>query len=248
MEIAINNDITATDPSILNSEQHIQYSDSLNNFLKSWDKDYADSLKDIPMFDTSLTSKWSDAQRKFFVKILYHARGHFHDILWYMGNFAPNKAAKDIILGNVVDEFNKNGLSHENLYFIFAKAVGVDLNDEALEETTYLPFLKEFNKGYLRWLVAHDWESRLSCFASLERLDKVDYTNSKAIAKSFDLKDKALVFFNVHIQSNHFNPIYSRLLPIWNDASDKIKEAFYFVLVHQSKMWKDLSDAVVNFS
>jgi pyrroloquinoline quinone (PQQ) biosynthesis protein C len=245
MENAIYEATVEKETASLVSDQYVHYTDSLDKFLESWDKDYANSIKDIPMFDGALTSKWSEAQRKFFVKTLYHARGHFHDVLWYMGNFAPNKKMKQLILDNIADEFNGNSLSHEALYLFFAKAVGVDLSYEALEEEVYLPFLKEFNKGHLRWLREHDADCRISFFAALERLDCIDYIKGKEIAESFGLKNKDLIFFNVHIHADHFNPVFSSfLLELWKTTPHKIKDAFHFIRTHQAKMWAELSNTV----
>jgi pyrroloquinoline quinone (PQQ) biosynthesis protein C len=220
---------------------------TLDDFLIKWDKDYHHNIAHLPIFDKNQTSKWTVAQQQYFVKTFYHVRGHFHDVLWYMGNFAPNKEMKELILENIRDEFNGNAMSHEYLYILFAKAVGVDLEQEFVKEESYLPFIKEFNHGHINWLRSHDWDERLACFAALERLDNLDYKRGKAIAESLRLKNSDLVFFNVHIQVEHFSPIFNYIQNIWNSNPKKIQLAFSFIMRHHATMWDKLSKAIFNY-
>ncbi|MCD6040027.1 MAG: hypothetical protein K0S27_1427 [Gammaproteobacteria bacterium] len=222
--------------------------DSLEKFLEKWDEEYSNNILSFPIFDKEKTSKWTMAQRQYFVKTLYHVRGHFHDVLWYMGNFAPNKEMKNLILDNIKDEFNGDGLSHELLYLLFAKAVNVDLTDASFTEEAYLPFIKEFNQSHLKWLRKHDWNERLSFFAALERLDNTDYVRGKEIAESLGCKNKDLVFFNVHIHVEHFSRILNYLNKIWVATPEKVKTPFSFIKEHHTKMWKNLSDTIFNYT
>ena len=213
-----------------------------------WDAKYLASIKDIPLFDPNKIKLWNQKQREYFVKILYHARGHFHDVLWYMGNFAQDEESKQVILDNIADEFGKKGFSHEKLYLRFAEAVGVDLSREFIKQENYLPFLKEFNRGHLEWMSEHDWEECASFFAALERLDNVDYIYGKNIAESLGLTGKALTFFDVHIYADHFNPVcINNLISIWESVPQKVEDGFYFVRTHQAVMWEKLSHAIFSY-
>ncbi len=112
--------------------------ESLNNFLEQWDLDYAKSINNIPLFNPELTKLWTQQQKVRFIKVFYHSRGHFRDFLWHLGNFAPNKAAKALVLENIAEEFGGDNPSHEQLYLDFAQKHGVDLTKEILEEKNYI--------------------------------------------------------------------------------------------------------------
>lgn len=197
---------------------------SLDQYLASWDESYTKYVSQISLFNPQKTTQWSAAQQKHFVKTFYHVRGHFHCFLWFMGNFAPDKASKDMILQNIIDELGDQALSHEKLYHIFAEHVEVDIVPEMLEQKTYLPFIQEFNKGHLRWLSDKDWPTKVSAFAALKRLDNVDYVNAKAIAESLGLCGQALTFF-----------------------AEKAKYAFQFIKEHQINMWQNLSNEIFGY-
>src|SRR5579872_3617609 len=132
--------------------------DELHLFLEDWDKRYFEEIKKIPLFDKNLTRKWNKEQKQLFVKLLYHQRAHFDDILWFMGNFAPDQESKQMIIDNISDEFGMKGVSHEKLYLDFAKSMDVDLTYELLDEKYYYSFLREYNQGHLRWLRDNDWD------------------------------------------------------------------------------------------
>lgn len=223
--------------------------DSLAEYLIDWDTEYKEKVSKIALFQPEKTAQWSTEQQQHFIKTFYHVRGHFHCFLWFMGNFAPDKESKDMVLQNIIDELGDRGLSHEKLYHILAQQVGVDLMPEMLEEKTYLPFIQEFNKGHLRWLSDKDWPTRVAAFAALERLDNVDYANAKAIAESLGLHGQALVFFNVHINSAHFDSILEKsFTKIWAAEPEKSKYAFQFIMDHQINMWKNLSDEIFAYA
>jgi|GEM_PF-1003678 len=221
----------------------------LHKFLENWDKDYQKKISTIDIFNASLTKQWSKEQCQFFVKVLYHIRGHFDSFLWYMGNFAPDYKAKQMILKNVHDEFGMNGLSHEQLYFQFAQSFDVDLTYELLEETTYLSFAKEYIKNQLLWLRKNDWDHRLAAFAAIERLDNVDYLNLRNIAESIGATGKALTFFNVHIKADHFEGILvDAFQELWEKQPFIANKVFNFIRDFQTSMWKNLSDAIFNYN
>lgn len=216
-------------------------------FLEQWDRDYKAALNKIPLFDPNQTKQWTQAQRQLFIQLFYHQRGHFDDILWFMGNFAPDAKSKAAILGNIQEEFGNHAPSHEALYFNFAKSHGVDLTYEALDQTMYLPFLQDFNRGILRWLTDHDWDHRITAFAAIERLDNLDYPALKEVAVSFGTTSRNLIFFNVHVHSTHYNNIAKlEFESLWRTIPEIFFTAFKFVADHQLATWKKISDFVFN--
>ena len=214
-------------------------------FLENWDATYRAALKTIPLFDPAQTATWSKAQQQLFIKLFYHQRGHFDDILWYMGNFAPDAESKKVILGNIQEEFGNQAPSHEQLYLDFAKSHGVDLTYELLEERWYLPFLREFNHGLLRWLREHDWDHRILAFAAIERLDNLDYPALKDLAVSFGTLPRNLVFFNVHVYVDHYQRIQElNFEKLWENAKGSVIAGFNFVATHYLGTWRRISSHV----
>jgi hypothetical protein len=238
-----------TNTHVNDTEQCLESNPELLNFLNEWDDYYKNQVITIPIFDYTKTSQWTIEQKAHFVKVFYHCRGHFHELLWFIGCYAPDKKAKDIIIRNIIDEIGEHGLSHEKLYGITAQAVGVDITKEYIDQEGYLPFAKAFNRGHLQWLNDHNWHGKISAFAALERLDNVDYVKGKELAESLGLKGKELTFFNVHIHVDHFGDVLREVLvDVWNNDPIAVKEAFYFIADHQLKMWRDLSDEIFNYS
>ncbi len=234
---------------IMDTNQCLESNPGLLSFLMEWDDYYRDQVQRISIFDYTKTSQWTIQQKAHFIKVFYHCRGHFHELLWFIASYAPDKSAKDIIIANIVDEIGENGLSHEKLFGITAEAVGVDITKEYINHETYLPFAKAFNKGHLQWLNDHNWDGKMSAFAALERLDNVDYVKGKELAESLGLKGKELTFFNVHIHVDHFGDVLrGALVDVWDRDPSIVKEAFYFIADHQIKMWNDLSTEVFNYS
>jgi len=235
------------DTSIFNEIQKTDTLEGFPKFLQEWDEEFINRTKKIALFDKSITSKWTKYQKELFVKLLYHQRSHFDDVLWYMGNFAPDSATKEMILDNIRDEFGKGGRSHEKLYLDFANCMGIDLTYELIEEKFYLPFLREYNRGHLQWLRDHDWTHRLSAFAALERLDNVDYLNLKNVVESFNLEKVDVLFFKVHIYVKHFEGAQGcQLDQIWNEQPNIIHKVFNFIGDYQIEIWKKISDTILN--
>lgn len=218
----------------------------MKDFLKTWDSTYQSSLETIPLFDANQTSQWSKAQQQLFIKLLYHQRGHFDDILWFIGNFAPDAQSKEVILENIKEEFGNHAPSHEKLYLDFAKSHGVDLTYELLDEQWYLPFLRQFNHGILRWFREHDWEHRILAFAAIEHLDNLDYPALKNIAVSFGTPNRDLIFFNVHIHVTHYENIEksSCFGEVWVKEPEIVTRAFDFIGSHYLETWRAISKFV----
>ncbi len=226
-----------------------EYPEGMEAYLSDWDAEYKTEIKKIDLFDASKTSTWSFQQKQFFIKVFYHLRGHFADFLWYMGNFAPDASTKEMIIRNIRDEFNQNGLSHEQLYFIFAEAFDVDLSFELLDEGSYLPFARDYIQGQLRWLRSNDWDHRLAGFAAIERLDNVDYASFRDVAISMGAEKKALTFFNVHICADHFEGILASAFgELWQKDQLLVRNVFTFIKDFQIDMLNQLSNAVFNYS
>jgi hypothetical protein len=225
------------------------YTSELNSFLENWDVTYKQSVAHIPLFIDNITREWSDKQKKFFVKIFYHARGHFHNFLWHMGNHAPNLDAKEIILKNIMEEFGGRAQSHEKLYITFAESLGVhDIYDETLNQQNNLPFIKKFNHGHIERLITNlSWEDNLSVFSAYERLDNIDYANLLKLVKSLGVSEKDSLFFRVHIHVEHFQTTHSTLQAVWIKDKQTVMDAFSFIASHQLQLWKNLSDAISKY-
>lgn len=245
MEISIESDtLVATKPPIENIHEQ-----ELKVFLKSWDETYKQKAALIPLFMDTATSKWNSEQKRFFVKIFYHVRGHFHDFLWHMGNHAESKRAKEIILHNIMEEFGGHAQSHEKLYIDFAKSLGAhDINDEILNQQNNLSFIQKFNYGHIEWLMNHKWDDNLSLFSAYERLDNVDYTNLMKLIKSLGVPEKDSVFFKVHMGVKHFEATETNLLEIWIKNKQIVIDAFKFIASHQLQMWENLSNVVEGYT
>lgn len=144
-----------------------------------------------------------------------------------MGNFAPDKRTKEMVIENIRDEFNRDGLSHEQLYLLFAQSFGVDLTNELLEENAYFPFARGYINAQLKWLRSYDWDHRLAFFAAIERLDNIDYVNFRNVAINMGTDKKYLTFFNVHISAKHFEGILANSFSnLWKKNKTLLKMFF----------------------
>jgi len=215
-------------------------------FIQQADCRYKERLATLNLFDKTLTSNWDQSQKKYFAAIFYHLRGHFINFMWYIANFSDNQEIKKIIIQNIKEELGIEGrFSHEKLYALFAKEFNVDIHDEVVNQTHYLPFAKQFNQEHLLWLSQHDIDSQLAAFAAYERLDNIDYPHLTQLAESIGASDKTLAFFKVHIHVEHFESTWDVLIKIWLKSPVKVINAFDFIYSHQYHMWKKLSDAIL---
>ncbi len=223
--------------------RQMQY-EGVADFMAKWELDYVSEIKKIAIFNPEITSKWSKAQIEQFVRIFYHARGHFHEFLWYLGNHAEHRDVKRIVLDNIAEEFNGGAASHEQMYIEFAKSHDVDLTDEYVDGKTYMPEIQEFNKGHLRWLAAHSAEHGFAAFSANERLDNVDYGSLAVLAESIGTSRKGVIFFNVHLKAQHFETTEDYLTEIWEKNPELVRESFNFITYHQLQMWRSLSTLI----
>lgn len=218
---------------------------SLENFLDEWDRQYKERQDEISLFKLREEKPLNKEQQIYFVKVFYHLfRMSIQDILWFMANHAPDGRSKEIIVENIKEELGGNGRSHELLYVDFAESIGVDLSNEYIEEETYPEFARNYNKGSKKWLQERDWDSRISAFTALERLDNMEYSALLSLAETFGANEKVLIFFKIHVQARHFEQVREALLTVWEKNPNKVKEAFTFVANHEIEMLQKLSDAI----
>lgn len=216
---------------------------SFDYFLHQTDLNYKQSLISIPLFNPQQTGIWNSQQKKKFASIFYHLRGHFINFVWYVANFSTNERTKKIILENIQEELGMGSkFSHERLYERFAHECGVNIHEEIINETHYLPFAKQFNKSHLQWLSEHGEEERISAFAAYERLDNLDYPYLVKMADSINLSQHAKAFFRVHTHVQHFDSALELITPIWERTPEKIIKAFNYIYTHQQQMWQELSN------
>jgi hypothetical protein len=164
---------------------------SLEEFVTPWLQDYRQSASSVELFAPEKIKALSLTQRAFLAKAFYHVRGHFHDFLWFIGN-RSTPAVKRLILENLEEEFGGDR-SHEEFYYDFAASLGVDLDDEVVDQTTHLPFVREYNYQHMRWLRTHDADARFAAFAAYERLDNPDYENLYQLGVALGLKGRSLM-------------------------------------------------------
>lgn len=220
--------------------------EELSLFLQEWDQAYNEKQQMNPLFQERAANEWSEPQKQEYVGALYHIRGHFHELLWEMGVTAPNSEFKEMIMDNIRDEFGGSGLSHEQMYFLFAERFGLNLQNELLDNKYYYPFVQEYQKTVLSWFKSQKWDSKFAAFCAIERLDNVDYVNLKTVAMGLGgLSAKELAFFVIHINVVHFGKdMQERLAEIWNRDSTIVKEAFEVVFNVQTGIWRNLHEHV----
>jgi pyrroloquinoline quinone (PQQ) biosynthesis protein C len=223
------------------TEEAMNFS-NLDDFLTTIDKDYQERVRVLDLFNTDITSRWTYEQKVLFVKLFYHARGHFYKFLWYIGSLCQDIDLKESIFYNVNEELGGKGKSHEQMYLDFADSLGVDLLDEIYSEQFYTKFLRDFNKNHLKWILEKEDAARLCLFSAYERLDNIDYTNLLELVKSIGItEEKGLLFFIVHSHAEHFNRLRNYLNNIWNREKETVISAFNFTYENQLIMWRQLS-------
>ncbi len=219
--------------------------DEMDAFLSSHDERYRQALLKVPLFSGLQAPDYlSMAQKQRFIQVFYHIRGHFHDFLWYLITHAPNMRWKQLIIDNVLEESGCNKLSHEQLFYLFAKEYDVDIDKELVEQTHYLPFVKAFNQNHLKWLSSHDWSSCFSAYSAYERLDNIDYTVLYDLAKQLGTSKTGLIFFDIHRRVEHFEMTQPDLLAVWQEDTPKVKQAYQFIYHSQLNVWQQLSSYI----
>ena len=215
----------------------------MESFLAEWEQHYKSETTKIPLF-TDAAINLTDEQRRLFVRLFYHARGHFHHFLWIMASMAPSPNFREVVLRNITDELggtDPSHLSHEQLFFGFAEALGVDVSEEMKTKKNYMPFLGEFNEGHTQALLNSNWDAKWAIFAAYELLDNTDYENLYALATRLGVTGDALTFFDVHRNGDHFTDTFRLLQMIWNKDEQTVRRGFDFIGKHQLAMWQEMS-------
>jgi len=224
---------------------------SLDNFIRNWDQQYKAAQSEIRILNPFLAGMLNKNRQGYFAKTFWHARGHFGDFLWLLASHAPDFESKKIILSNIEDELGANDPAndaHEQLYIRFANAVGAEVRRSWVDDKYYLPEIRRYNKGHLDFLLNHNWNTSMAAFSAFELLDNHDYDALDKVAKSFGLDEKERQYFIVHKDSDHFGEVSQGLEQRWQNDHHQVLVAFQFIGSHQLKMWKDLSEAVFNYS
>jgi pyrroloquinoline quinone (PQQ) biosynthesis protein C len=215
----------------------------LGSFLNQLDQEYRSQLTQLSLFNPEKTAKWNQNQLRLFAGVFYHIRGYFINFMWHMANFSSDKGIKQLILDNIAEEIGLNAqYSHEMLYARFAKECGIDIQDEIINQTHHMPFVKAFNHEHLRWLAEQNAKDHIAAFSAYERLDNIDYVYLAAFGESLSFSQHDLAFFNVHIHVKHFESTTDKLITLWEHNPTKVKEAFHFIYHHQLTMWQQLSN------
>jgi pyrroloquinoline quinone (PQQ) biosynthesis protein C len=221
---------------------------TLEEYLAAWDEQYLIAVRSIPLFDRDVTQQWTLDQRQYFVKLFFHLRGHFGEVLWALGTATPDADFKEIILENIRDEFGGKGKSHEQLFQELASSLGCDLSTEYVDNKYYLPFARLYNQSQLQAIAAQDWNQSLIGFAAGEHLDSVDYAGLRGIFESFGLNSNQLAFFRAHTHSDHFSgAVIDKLRALWDRDMGTVQRAFDQVRQFQISMWREFSDVVCRY-
>ena len=218
--------------------------EELEDCLLSMDDEYQTQVSLLPLFQEEATRGLTAEKKRQLAGVLYHIRGHFHDFLWYLANFAPDSKSKQMILRNISEELGGNRMSHEAMYGVFASEFGIDIHQEIIDGEHDLDFVKSFNKEHMIWLASHDWCGRLSAFSAYERLDNIDYINLYRMAEAIGTSAEGLVFFDVHREVTHFQSTLKILKDSWLNQSESVLNGFRFIYQHQLEMWSDLSKLI----
>jgi hypothetical protein len=217
-----------------------QCSTDLINYIDSIINSYSDEVKKLPLFAKDFASCLTPEQKKLFIKIFYHARGKFHDFLWYVGSNTQNAKVKKVVLQNISEEFNGSAASHEEMYMHFANQFNVDLTKEFFENKYYIKSIREFNDNHISYLVSNDDNHRIAALSAYEKLDNIDYPFLLEFASQIGAKGKALIFFKVHALVEHFEATKETLESVWEKDAVAVKKSFEFITSNQLFLWNSL--------
>lgn len=215
-------------------------------FINEWEEGYRRRAAAIPLFSEQAAGLGTE-QKRLFVRLFYHARGHFYLFLWIMASLAPSADYRSVVIRNINDELgglDETHVSHEQLFFRFAKTIDTLVEEEAKTEENYLPFLREFDEGHIRSLMNADWDGKWSIFSAYELLDNTDYNNLYVLAENLGARGDALTFFDVHRHGDHFGETFQLLQKTWDKDPDVVKKSFDFIGEHQLRMWRYMSGLV----
>lgn len=215
-------------------------STDLINYVDSIINSYSDKVKKLPFFAEDFATSLTPEQKKMFIKIFYHARGKFHDFLWYVGSNTQNAKVKKLVLQNISEEFNGSAASHEEMYMHFANQFNVDLTKEFFENKYYIKSIRDFNDNHISYLVNNDDNHRIAALSAYEKLDNIDYPFLLEFASQMGAKRKALIFFKVHALVEHFEATKETLESVWEKDAEAVKKSFEFITNNQLYLWDSL--------
>ena len=215
-------------------------STDLINYVDSIINSYSDKVKKLPFFAEDFANSLTLEQKKLFIKIFYHARGKFHDFLWYVGSNTQNAKVKKVVLQNISEEFNGSAASHEEMYMHFANQFDVDLSKEFFENKYYIKSIRDFNDNHISYLVNNDDNHRIAALSAYEKLDNIDYPFLLEFASQMGAKGKALIFFKVHALVEHFDATKEILESVWEKDAEAVKKSFEFITNNQLFLWDSL--------
>lgn len=224
----------------MDSQNPIDLSSYIENIINS----YSDKVRKLPLFADDFARCLTLKQKKLFIKIFYHARGKFHDFLWYVGSNTQNAKVKKIVIQNIAEEFNGSAASHEEMYMYFANYFNVNLTKEFLKNKYYIKSVRDFNNNHINYLVNHNDDHRISAFSAYEKLDNIDYPFLLKFASNMGAKGKALIFFKIHAAVEHFESTRGMLDSIWKKNSDAVKKSFEFITNNQLFLWNSLFNEI----
>ena len=212
---------------------------SLQEYVKNWKKEYNSRAEKLKIF-TPGSIVWDVENKTKFVKIFYHARGNFYELLWFLGSLAPNYEIKKTILTSIGEEFGGKNQSHEEYYFDFAIELGVDIKKEIIEKKYYIHTVKEFNHNFLKQIITQNYSVAWSIYSAYELLDNLDYSNLLELVQSFGVSARALRFFTIHAKVAHFETTEELLQKIWDRDRGLVTKGFDFIMENQLTMWDEL--------
>lgn len=225
--------------------------DTLDGFLRNIDRKQNLAYSQIRLFDESEITKLTDPQKKWFVKVFYHTRGHFDRLLWTRLVNSTEKEDKIKILTYIAEEAGledgQNRSSHEKLFEKFANSLGVNLTPEVTEREGNLPFVQDFNFKLINWFKKSPRKMNEILFGAYEKRDNGDYEHALKTAKALGVSGEGLDFFEVHRNANHFEKTSGNLQEYWNDNPNIVKMGFQMIYANQLQMWQNLSDTVFSY-
>jgi hypothetical protein len=216
---------------------------TLTQFLSVQIQYYKQSVKEIDLFKTDKQLQFTTEQKKEFVGVFYHIRGYLYELLWYLGCQVKDTNKRKMILKNFMEEFD-----HNDMYFEFAKSFDVDCVKELIQETKNLDFVKNFNKGHIKYIFGNSDIAIWTLFSVYEALDNTDYSNLGILARNIGNSNTDFKFFDIHTNATHFAFLEESFLELWEKDSFQVMQATEFVLMHQLQMWQNLSDHIFSLN
>ncbi len=235
--------------------------ESLSSYVAKWVGGYRQKQQAIPLFNPTLTRGFSLEQKRLFFERLNELRRHFNALLGDLMAFAPSQAYKQALLSNLMEEtgVSKDGtnmVSHDELYNISARAVGVEMIQSIHRGRTKTPYGKEFNEKFSAWIIEQlavygaekGWNRIWAAVEAYEKLDNVDYPAFLELAKSFGLTGEALVFFDIHVSVEHYEHGEKLLEDVWERDPDSVRAGFQFIEDIQLTALRALSDDISTYA